>query len=72
MSEQKDLVAGYVEKILAEAADKKIPADLIGRELINEAVRIYQQQRSIADIAQELTFPADNLDPDTEYTFMRP
>ncbi len=72
MSEQKDLVAGYVEKILAEAADKKIPADLIGRELINEAVRIYQQQRSIADIAQELTFLADNLDPDTEYTFMRP
>ncbi len=72
MSEQKELVASYVEKILAAAEAKKIPSDLIGRALINEAVRIYQQERSIADIAQELTFLAENLDPDEEYTFMRP
>jgi hypothetical protein len=72
MSEQSELVAGYVTQILAEAEKNKIPTDLIGRELINEAIKIYQANRSIEDIAQELTFLADNLDPDTEYTFMRP
>jgi hypothetical protein len=72
MSEQSELVAGYVAQILADAEAKKIPTDLIGRELINEAIKIYQAKRSIKDIAQELTFLADNLDPDEEYTFMRP
>jgi len=72
MSEQSELVAAHVETLLAEAQEKKIPTDLIGRELINAAVKIYQANRSVDDIAQELTFLAENLDPDTEYTFMRP
>jgi hypothetical protein len=72
MSEQSELVAAHVQTLLAEAQDKNIPTDLIGRELINAAIQIYQAKRSIDDIAQELTFLAENLDPDTEYTFMRP
>jgi hypothetical protein len=72
MSEQSELVTAHVENLLAEALEKNIPTDLIGRELINAAIKIYQAKRSIDDIAQELTFLAENLDPDTEYTFMRP
>ena len=72
MSVQKDLVTTYVEKMLADAREQNIPTDLIGRELINEAIRIYQMERSVEDIAQELSFVAENLDPDTEFTFMRP
>jgi hypothetical protein len=72
MSEQKELVRSHIKQILASAEEKKIPTDLIGRELINEAIRIYQMQRSIEDIAQELSFVAENLDPDTEFAFMRP
>ena len=72
MSAQKDLVGRHVEAMLAEAAEANIPSDLIGRELLNQAIAVFQLERSVEDIASELTFTAENLDPDTEFTFMRP
>ena len=72
MSEQRDLVGRHVQEILAEAQEKNIPTDLIGRELLNQAVAVFQQNRSVEDIASELVFTAEHLDPDTEFTFMRP
>lgn len=58
--------------MVAEAAEKDIPADLVGRSLLNEVIEIYRQSRSYDDIASELHFVADNLDPDTDFEFMRP
>jgi len=72
MSAQKDLVATHVAAMLDEARAKNIPSDLVGRELLNQVVEIFRQERSIEDIASELMFTAENLDPDTEFTFMRP
>ena len=72
MSEQRELVARHVQEIMAEAVEKKIPTDLIGRELLNQAIAVFQMERSVDDIANELTFTAEHLDPDTEFTFMRP
>ena len=72
MSEQRDLVGAHVQQIMATAQEKNIPTDLIGRELLNQAIAVFQLERSIDDIANELTFTAEHLDPDTEFTFMRP
>ena len=42
------------------------------RALLSEAVELNRLEREVADLAQELQFLADNLDPERDYTFMRP
>ncbi|MBI1182142.1 MAG: hypothetical protein GC201_16490 [Alphaproteobacteria bacterium] len=72
MQPHKEIVQRHVDAMLAEAAATKIPSDVIGREMLAHVVRIYHLTRSYDDIASELQFVADNVDPDTEFTFMRP
>jgi hypothetical protein len=66
------LVARHVEAALAEAAGQGIDGDVVARCLLSEAVRLFKQKRSDADIAAELTGLADNLDEDNPLVFMRP
>lgn len=67
------LVSRHVEATLAEAAAQSISADVVARNLIMEAVRIFKQHgRPLADIAAELTATAENLDEDDPVAFMRP
>jgi hypothetical protein len=42
------------------------------RALLSEAVELNRLEREVADLAQELQFLADNLDPERDYAFMRP
>ena len=42
------------------------------RALLSEAVELNRLEREVADLAQELQFLADNLDPQRDYAFMRP
>jgi len=66
------LVNTHLEKLLAEASDEGVPEDLVGRLLVSAAIGIWRNTRSVDDIAKELHFTIDNLDPDTDYPFMRP
>lgn len=67
------LVAKHVEAALAEANSKSMDADVVGRALIAEAIRLFRKAgRSNADIASELTASAENLDDDEPMAFMRP
>ena len=68
----KEIVARHVEAMLAEAAAQKLPTDVIGRELLAHVIRIYSLTRPYDDIAAELQFAAENVDPDTEFAFVRP
>ena len=68
----RELVNSHIESLLAAAADAGVPEDLVGRLLVGAAVSIWRRTRTIDDIARELEFTAENLDPDLEYTFMRP
>lgn len=72
MSEQNEIVEKHVTAMMAEAEEKNVPSDLIGRALLNEVLEIYRRTRSNDDISSELQFVAENLDPDTDFTFMRP
>jgi len=42
------------------------------RALLSAVVERSKRSRSQADLAQELTFLADNLDDERDYAFMRP
>ena len=42
------------------------------RALLSEAVELNRLEREVADLAQELQYLADNLDPQRDYAFMRP
>ena len=67
------LVARHVEATIAEAASQSISGDVVARNLVTEAVRIFKQQgRPLADIAAELIATAENLDEDEAIAFMRP
>jgi hypothetical protein len=45
---------------------------VVGRILLDEVVTLWRAERSLEDIAAELRYAIDNLDPDAEYAFMRP
>ena len=72
MSPLKELVNRHVNAMLAEAAGQQMPTDVLGRELLAHVIRIYAMTRTYDDIASELQFVAENVDPTTEFTFMRP
>ncbi|MFC5697962.1 hypothetical protein ACFPU0_20680 [Pseudomonas sp. GCM10022186] len=46
--------------------------ELALRALLSAVVERSAELRSAEDLAQELTFLADNLDPERDYGFMRP
>ena len=66
------LVNAHIEQLLTAAAADKVPEDLIGRLLVQSAIGIWRRTRTVEDIASELEFIAENLNPDLEYPFMRP
>jgi hypothetical protein len=67
-----EMVARHVEAALQEASGRSISSDVVARCLLSEAIRIFRQQRSIGDVAAELTAAADNLDEDAPLAFIRP
>ncbi len=71
-AEDRDLVNSHLEQLLILTKEKGVPEDLVGRLLVGAAIGIWKKSRSVKDIAAELEFTIENLDPDTEYPFIRP
>jgi len=60
-------------KAALEAGEKaQIPADTIARAMLERVLEVYRAGRSLEDIASELSFHIENLDPDSDHMFMRP
>lgn len=57
---------------LDEGAQYKIPRDVVARALLDRVLEIYLAERSVEDIASELSFHIDNLDPEGDHVFTRP
>ncbi len=72
MGADRELVRRHVAALLEEAGAAGIPADVVGRLLVSAAVEIWGRERDWQDIARELAYTAENLDPDTDHEFMRP
>ena len=61
-----------LEACLERALGRGFDPLLSLRALLSEAVELNRLEREEADLAQELQFLADNLDPERDYAFMRP
>lgn len=72
MTDEKSLVDRHVDALIAEAAAAGIPGDALGRQLLHRVVELWRSERSVDDVASELRFTADSLDPDADFEFMRP
>jgi hypothetical protein len=72
VSEQHALVERHLRALLAEADERSVPRDILARALLAHIVEMWREERSWEDIANELRFTADSLDPDTDFEFIRP
>lgn len=72
MTSAYDIARRCMLEALAEAAANNIPNDVLARAFLEGVLDIYRQTRGLADIASELQFHADNLDPDGDQIFIRP
>ena len=61
-----------LESSLERARTQGFDPLMTSRALLSEAVELNRLEREVADLAQELQFLADNLDPQRDYAFMRP
>ncbi|AQZ94648.1 hypothetical protein ACFSB1_15465 [Halopseudomonas phragmitis] len=66
------LAKTVVEQGVEQAREAGYGEQDLARALMNEVIAIYKRERSLADIAHELQFLAENLDEDQDYAFMRP
>ena len=57
---------------VAEAESSGEDVDGLCRALLGFVVGKYLENRAVADVQSELRFVADNCDPDTDFSFMRP
>ena len=60
--------AAAMEQARAESQD----LDAVARAFLSAAVTSFLERRSVADVRTEILSAADNVDPDTDYMFMRP
>ncbi len=72
MSSAFEISSKFMRAAIEEGQAAKIPADVMARAFLERVLEVYRQGRSIDDIASELSFHIDNLDPDGDHTFMRP
>lgn len=61
-----------LEDSLQRAREQGYDPLLSLRALLSAAVELNRLEREAADLAQELQFLSDNLDPERDYAFMRP
>ncbi|MGH0029265.1 MAG: hypothetical protein ACQGVC_05715 [Myxococcota bacterium] len=68
----RDLVRDHVRRLVEAADAGGIPRDVLGRHLLSELTALWLQTRTPEDVAHELSFTAESLDPDQDFEFMRP
>lgn len=66
------LAQEHYRTAMEQARGNGLADDAVARAFLSLALGTFLAARSIADVRQELLGTADNLDPDTDYPFMRP
>ena len=72
MTETRGLVRKHFGALLEDARAAEISIDVVGRTLLGELIQAWSVERVWNDVADELRFTADSLDPDRDFEFMRP
>jgi len=72
MSSAFEISRSHMNAALEAGEKARIPADTIARAMLERVLEVYRAGRSLEDIASELSFHIENLDPDADHMFMRP
>lgn len=72
MAALSDIAKKHMDAALAEAAETGYPPQDIARTMLSFAINVMRDNSDMQTLADELNYIIDNLDPDREYTFMRP
>ena len=67
-----EIAKRHLEAAIAEGKTQSASADAIARAMLSQAIATFLASRSPDDVKQELLAAAENVDPDTDYAFMRP
>jgi hypothetical protein len=67
-----EIAKRHFQAMLSEAEQHGVATDILGRALLDHVIQLWLKDRSHDDVASELKFTADSLDPDTDFEFMRP
>jgi hypothetical protein len=67
-----DIARLHFAAALAAARAQGQDSDAVARGLLSLVVAAMLERRSVADVRAELLAAAENVDPDTDYVFMRP
>jgi hypothetical protein len=62
----------HFDAAMQQAATENQDQDAVARQLLWLVIQQYLKSRSLRDVRDELITAAENADPDTDYTFMRP
>lgn len=68
----RDLVKKHFEALVRDGDAANIPRDVLGRLVLGELTKLWLESRSIEDVASELQFTVESLDPEHDFEFMRP
>ena len=72
MTSARDIVTKHSDAMMAEATANQVPGDVLGRIMFEQVLRIWRESRTLEDIRAELETSIEHLDPDEDFTFMRP
>jgi len=67
-----DIARQHFAAAMAAAAGHGQDKDAVARTMLSLVVTSMLERRGIADVRAELLAAAENVDPDTDYMFMRP
>lgn len=66
------IARAHFDAAMQQAAAENQDQDAVARQLLWLVIKQYLKSRSLDDVRDELITAAENADPDTDYTFMRP
>jgi hypothetical protein len=72
MSSEYSRARRHLDALIDEASTSGVSTDVVGRALLHEIIQSWLKKRTWNDVADELRFTADSLDPGQDYEFMRP
>ena len=68
----RDIIRRHFDALLKEASAAGMRSEVVGRMLLDEIIALWLRERPVKDIETELRYTLENLDPDQDYSFMRP
>lgn len=72
MTTAREIVNSHISAALAAARAERVSIDAVARIMFEKVLQIWREERTAEDIKAELIAAADHLDPDEDFTFMRP